>query len=508
MNFRILILLLLFGFSSSTTVNAQDDNKNVSITVSSSGETLNDAKQAALRSAIEQAYGSFISTKIEILNDQIVADQMASVSSGNIKSYDMLNESQLPNGTWGVTLKAIVSISKLMSFVEAKGITIDIKGGMFAHNIKQQVLNEQGEIKAVCEMVGLLIEQMQISFDYEIENREPKSLDAESKNWEIPLVVTATTNQNIDFCANYCIKTLAALSLSATEVESYKTLNKEVFPVKIKYNEKHPYIDPRETEYKSNASLFRDYEYQTFYLRKQLSINALKTLIDQWEFYVRGFSVQSGMDQSEGNGKIDNRFGRQEFRSRTDALHKFGSFEKPYNGGDYLRILFLTSGNFASTFSWNDERSLAQIEQMTGYSVKPSGVRLQFKHGGFVVYEEDGHGLVTTLIDLNNNSWEEAITACDELILNGYDDWRLPTENELNALYVNSTIGNFVRYYPSGNNWPKYWSSNFSESKRDEGTIRNPWIQNFSNGQGYFNSYNNVREMKFIEFHVRPVRTF
>jgi hypothetical protein len=81
MDFRILILLLLFAFSSSTTGNAQDDNKNVSITVSSSGETLNDAKQAALRSSIEQAYGSFISTKIEILNDhQIVAGQMASVS--------------------------------------------------------------------------------------------------------------------------------------------------------------------------------------------------------------------------------------------------------------------------------------------------------------------------------------------------------------------------------------------------------------------------------------------
>jgi hypothetical protein len=243
-------------------------------------------------------------------------------------------------------------------------------------------------------------------------------------------------------------------------------------------------------------------------LRKQLSINALKTLIDQWEFYVRGFSVQSGMDQSEGNGKIDNGFGGQKFRSRTDALHKFGSFEKPYNGGDYLSILFLTSGNFASTFSWNDERTLAQIEQMTGYSVKPSGVRLQFKHGGFVVYEEDGHGLVTTLIDLNNKSWEEAITACDELILNGYDDWRLPTKNELNALYVNSTIGNMERFGPHENSFPFYWSSSFSESKRDEGTIRNPWVQNFRIGQVILKKFNNKAESKFIKHHVRAVRTF
>ena len=61
-------------------------------------------------------------------------------------------------------------------------------------------------------MVGLLHEPMQISFDYEIKSSAPKSLDAESKNWEIPLMVTATTNKNHDFCANYFIKTLAAWS--------------------------------------------------------------------------------------------------------------------------------------------------------------------------------------------------------------------------------------------------------------------------------------------------------
>jgi ABC-type uncharacterized transport system substrate-binding protein len=90
MKYKIQILLVLCAFAICTTANAQDDDKNISITVSGSGKTLDDAKQSALRSAIEQAYGSFISTKTEILNDQVVADQMASVSSGNIKSYTIL----------------------------------------------------------------------------------------------------------------------------------------------------------------------------------------------------------------------------------------------------------------------------------------------------------------------------------------------------------------------------------------------------------------------------------
>ena len=125
----------------------QTENKDVSITASGSGKTLEDAKQAALRSATEQAFGAFISSKTEMFNDQVVADQMASVSSGNIKSYEVLNQDQLPDGRWVVTLKTLVSVDKLTSFVKAKGIAIEINGGMFALNIKQQALNEQGEVE-------------------------------------------------------------------------------------------------------------------------------------------------------------------------------------------------------------------------------------------------------------------------------------------------------------------------------------------------------------------------
>jgi hypothetical protein len=183
----------------------QTDNKDVVITASGSGTSQELAKQTALRNAIEQAFGAFISSKTEIFNDEIVADQMSSVSSGNVKSYEVLNESQLPKGTWASTLRVIVSVDKLTSFVEAKGITVEIKGGLFAMNIKQQLLNEQGEINAMANMFGILHETMQVAFDYTIKSEEPKSLDAESKNWEIPLTVTSTANKNIDFCANYFI---------------------------------------------------------------------------------------------------------------------------------------------------------------------------------------------------------------------------------------------------------------------------------------------------------------
>ena len=509
MKTRIQILLVLFAFAICTTVNAQDENKNVSITVSSSGKTLDDAKQAALRSAIEQAYGAFISSKTEIFNDQVVADQMSSVSSGNIQSYDMLNESQLPDGTWGVTLKALVSISKLKSFVQAKGIAIEIKGGMFAINIKQQLLNEQGEINAVSEMVGLLHEPMQTSFDYVIKSGEPKSLDAESKTWEIPLVVTATTNKNMDFCANYCIKTLAAISLTAPEVETYKTLNKIVLPFTITYKE----------------------QTQTFYLRKQISINALQSLMLQWEFYVRGFSVKTGMAQAvyESNSAAAMEaflLQNEDYKIRLQwapnyyTNHKDEAFEldwakfnaNPYtserNGAGKLHVFstdrynnnsisFLTTGKVAGTFSWNDKRVLAEIEQMTGYSVKPIGVSSQFKHGGYVVYEKDGQGLVVAVTDLGKSKWDAAKIACDDLVLNGYDDWYLPTQDDLTAIYMNRKTK-----FGWGFKEESHWSSTVDKEK-------NKPIERDFNREGY-QSYEGRQyaQWAYVKLYTRAVRFF
>ena len=88
--FKIIVTLFLIVFTAKNGF-SQTNNKDVTITSSGSGKTLEDAKQAALRSATEQAFGAFISTKTEMFNDKVVSDQMSSVSSGNIKSVEVLN---------------------------------------------------------------------------------------------------------------------------------------------------------------------------------------------------------------------------------------------------------------------------------------------------------------------------------------------------------------------------------------------------------------------------------
>ena len=107
--------------------------------------------------------------------------------------------------------------------------------------------------------------------------------------------------------------------------------------------------------------------------------------------------------------------------------------------------------------------------------------------GGDATGTAIGTGQKATAAIVAGCSTDSAAKLCDELSLNGYTDWFLPSRNELSELYQNKdTIGGFSAAY--------YWSSSeFSSSL----TRR----QNFFTGFiGYSFKNNNLR--------VRGVRGF
>jgi hypothetical protein len=399
-----LMLILLLALNNIAF--AQED-KNVTLIVSGQGKTLEEAKQNALRSAIEQAFGAFISSKTEILNDEIVSDQITSVSSGNIVSYKILNEDQIPTGGFASTLNAVISVNKLTSFVQAKGVSVEIKGGLFAMNIKQQLLNEQAELNAVCDMIGVIHEVMQTAFNYTIKSGEPKSLDSESKKWAIPILVKASCNKNIDFCSDYLNKTLSLLSMKSSEIESYNSLNKKTFSVQL-----------------DNTT--------SIYLRKQSSLNAIKHFLSNWGFYIRLFKVDNGINQFYGFGN-----------SKIQELEGEGSVNS------YESILFqLPKPNeVVGSFFWDDQVTLEQIEKISEYSVNPLGTISKFKFGGYVVYEKNGHGLVTAPFDFLTESVNMGhLRASEDLVLNGYSDWFDSSEIKKNSTGIYHNYGTMNEY--------------------------------------------------------------
>lgn len=73
---------------------------------------------------------------------------------------------------------------------------------------------------------------------------------------------------------------------------------------------------------------------------------------------------------------------------------------------------------------------------------------------------------------------------CDDLILNGYNDWFLPSRDELNLMYQNNgVIGGFGT--------SDYWSS----SEYDNGYA---WFKSFNSGYQYDNNKNFSRSVRAI----------
>jgi hypothetical protein len=471
-------LILIFALIINLSAFSQDD-KTVTLVVSGQGKTQDEAKQNALRSAIEQAFGTFISSKTEILNDNLVKDEIVSIANGNIQKFDIISEVQIPDGGYASTLKATVSVTKLTSFVESKGVEVEYKGSLFGANIKQQILNEEAEVKAIFEMAGFLHEMMQTSFDYTMKNNQPISLDAENRKWSVPIEIQATCNKNIDNCANFLNNTLGAISLSSSETETYKSLNKKLFQIIVKYQN----------------------QTKTYNLRKQISMDMIESLFSNWNFYTRLFAVQNGISENYGMGK-----------SKDEII--FFTYNSKYNKQPSVFINFPMLGNIVRTFSYSDILTIDQIEKISGYSVKPRGIISKFKNGGYVVFEKDGHGLVASIIDIGSFNFYDAKTVCDNLIQFGYSDWQLPTKEQLINIYENFIIAGRGYYIENGRwyfayengignfRYNKYWGKIEDNEKA--------WYINFDNWD--YDKKINESERRYIpdteELGVRAVRRF
>jgi hypothetical protein len=208
-------------------VNAQEE-KTVTLNVSGTGKTIEEARLNALRSAIEQAFGAFISSKTEILNDNVVKDEIVSISNGNIQKYDVISQVEIPNNGFAVTLSATVSISKLTTFAESKGITVEFKGGMFAMNVKLKEINEKAEYKAIGRLCRVLFDILKESYDYNLTVSEPK-LNRDTNKYRVNFRISTVENKNYKSFIDYLITSINKIALTETDAKEIENLNKQTY---------------------------------------------------------------------------------------------------------------------------------------------------------------------------------------------------------------------------------------------------------------------------------------
>ena len=117
----------------------------------------------------------------------------------------------------------------------------------------------------------------------------------------------------------------------------------------------------------------------------------------------------------------------------------------------------------------------------------------ELAEGGIIVYtdEKGEHGLVCSISDLGNANWNSAKQLCDNYNEAGFSDWRLPTKDELQLIYLLfhwRQIGDFASGY--------YWSS-----AEYDVSAEYAWVQYFGNGEQDYAGKN-------IRYNVRAVRAF
>ena len=178
----------------------------VKLLASGEGMTETEAVHNALRSAIEQTYGVFVSANTDILNDDLVKDEVVTVSSGNIHSYKILGCVELANGNKSVQVEAVVSVSSLVDFAKAKGATCEFSGAVFGANLKMINLNKVNAEKALEHLYEQLNAIASNMYDYELNVGEPK-VDG---NIEITVLVKA--NENYKQFTDIVYNTLTSLS--------------------------------------------------------------------------------------------------------------------------------------------------------------------------------------------------------------------------------------------------------------------------------------------------------
>ncbi len=122
MVFPLFILLTLAAFPLLTF--AEDKETKVVATGMADGTSLQSRDQAvddALRQAVSQGMGTFISSETLVENMILVEDKIYSETRGYIKSYEIISENK-SSGTYEVKVSAIVKLEKLAGDLESIGL--------------------------------------------------------------------------------------------------------------------------------------------------------------------------------------------------------------------------------------------------------------------------------------------------------------------------------------------------------------------------------------------------
>lgn len=241
--FKSIILTVMLSIMS-VAVYAQTTDE-VTLTVSSDGPTKEEATKNALRSAIEQAYGTFVSANTTILNDELVKDEIVTIANGNIKSYEEISSTAMPDGSQFVTLKATVSVARLISYAQSKGAETEFAGATFGMNLRLQEMNKENEKKVLDNLMAQIKAMLPYTYDRTLEVKDPAIDKKDPSLIRMEFIITNNPNSNMTEMVKLIKSTFKSISLTPEERAQYRNMNVPYYQRAYTYR-KDPYGGPRQ----------------------------------------------------------------------------------------------------------------------------------------------------------------------------------------------------------------------------------------------------------------------
>ena len=239
MKTRIINLIIGILFLTSFPPLYGGTQKDIVLTVTSDGATKEQAVKNALREAVEQTYGVFVSGNTSIFNDELIGDEIATVSSGNIKKYTEVAYSHVGDNHT-VTLTVTVSTGKLISYAKSKGAECELDGASMFADIQLQVLYRNNEEKLFENLITELDGLFSQGYDYELEVKDGDrygfgEMDAVN-NVILECHITAKLNKQGEYAWNKLMETLKTVGQNAAEKKDGFNYEISVYTGRTSYN--------------------------------------------------------------------------------------------------------------------------------------------------------------------------------------------------------------------------------------------------------------------------------
>jgi hypothetical protein len=206
--------------------------ENSIVQVEGIGKSCDEAKNDALRNAINKAYGSLISSETKISNDKLISDDINILTSGNVLKYEVIESCIEKKDYWSIKLNVTVSQTELKKFIEGKGKSVSISGELLKQKTDQEEASSKSELAIIKNLLIQLESLSSEPFDYEISIGKITIKDG--KYCELPAEINIKSNLNFYNIYLKLSSELEKISIKKIDQEFRKaTLLKEDFPIEL-----------------------------------------------------------------------------------------------------------------------------------------------------------------------------------------------------------------------------------------------------------------------------------